>query len=62
MTTTTDPRITPSVQTYREQQIAFWRAEARENLILGFMDLARRCEGFACDWEGWDEVPTCDEK
>ncbi len=59
MTTTIDPRITPSVQSYREQQIAFWRNEARENLILGFMDLARRCETFASDWE-WTEVPTCE--
>jgi hypothetical protein len=60
MTTTTDPRITPSVQTFREERIAYWRAEARENMRLGFTDLARRCEGFASDWE-WETVP-CDEK
>lgn len=42
-------------QTFRERQIAYWRNEARENWLLGFMDLARVCERFATNWEFGDE-------
>jgi hypothetical protein len=58
MTATTDPRITQAEEAYREARVAFWRNEARDNLRLKLMDLARLCEARASDME-WG-VPTCD--
>ena len=56
-----DERITPLVSAIlRQERIAYWRSEARENYRLGFMDLARRCEGFAISWEDW-EAGTCEQ-
>ncbi len=51
-----EPIVSAPPATYRERQIAYWRDLARENWLLGFMDLARRCERFASDWE-WEPVP-----
>lgn len=56
----TDPRITQAEEAYREARVAWWRNEARDNLRLGLMELARRCEGYACDWEWEWGVPTCE--
>jgi hypothetical protein len=57
MTDHTDERITPVVApTFREQRVIYWRDQARQNYALGFMDLARRCESNATDWE-WEQVP-----
>lgn len=61
MTTTHDPQTvidaaTAPTLTFREQRVAYWRQEARENWMLGFMDLARRCETFASEWE-WEPKP-----
>jgi hypothetical protein len=47
MSTTTDPRITQAEDAYRESRAAWWRNEARDNLRLGLLELARRCEGYA---------------
>jgi hypothetical protein len=54
--TATDPRITPAATATLDALIALWRADARENLRLGFMDLARLCETRASDLE-WTVVP-----
>jgi hypothetical protein len=52
-----DERLTPEVELFvLEARIAFWRGQARDNLILGFFDLARICETAAASLE-WDEVP-----
>ena len=44
--------IAPQVdRSFRDQQITFWRDQARRNWIDGFMDLARLCEKNASSWE-----------
>lgn len=53
----TDRLSTAPSPTFREQQIAFWRTEARTNYLLGFMDLARLCEDFASQWDFWEVTP-----
>lgn len=60
MTDRPTDRLTPAPSpTFRERQIEFWRTEARQNYLLGFMDLARTCETNATEWE-WRPVP-CSE-
>jgi hypothetical protein len=58
MTATADPRITPAATAALDALIALWRADARENLRLGFTDLARDCETRASNLE-WEQAP-CD--